>query len=103
MAEILDFEETKTEETKTKKKDPITLDYILAVPAGIAAGIMTKRIFNDICNVYKHGSIIRLGGSMVSILLAEAAYADSVKMIQAIRESIVKSIDSVREEMHGDC
>lgn len=102
MVEILDFEE-KTEETETKKKDPITLDYILAVPAGIAAGTMTKRIFNDICNVYKHGSIVRLGGSMVSILLAEAAYGNSVRMIQAIRESIVKSIDSVREEMHGDC
>lgn len=101
MAEILDFEEN-TEETKTKKKDPITLDYILAVPAGIAAGRISKRIFDDICNVYKHGPVTRLGGSMVSILLAEVAYGYSVRMIQATRESLVNSIESVREEMHGD-
>lgn len=102
MAEILDFEE-KTEESETKKKDPITLDYILAVPAGIAAGRITKRIFNDICNIYKYGAFTRLGGSMISVLLAQMAYGNSVKMIQAMRESLVMSIDSVREEMHGDC
>ena len=102
MAEILDFEETKTDETE-KKKDPITLDYILAVPAGIAAGKASKRFFNELCNTYGYGAITRLGGSMISAWLAEIAYVNSVKMIQAMRESLVISIDSVREEMHGDC
>lgn len=101
MAEILDFEE-KTEESETKKKDPITLDYILAVPAGIAAGKASKRFFNELCNTYGYGAITRLGGSMISVLLAQMAYSNSVKMIQAMRESLVISIDSVREEMHGD-
>ena len=106
MSEVINFEE---EKKKIESKDPITLDYIIAIPALVASSSISRRLFKDINSFYaiKYPSmkspINGIGCTMISTMVSAYIYAKTITTVKTVRESVVNGINAVKEDMHGDC